>query len=138
MFWIKLINSSLSIFWSLGHHLLKDYSSKRKKLKRKKPKVCNNGMLQNNLPKKSCFQVYDDYDRWNSFQNHKNKMKSLYIVHMNQHVKFNFLFMKWIVGVKKGRKCPTILRLNKEKHVYQFKKDGCWKLEKTFPWILRF
>ncbi len=65
-------------------------------------------------------------------------MKSLYIVHMNQHVKFNFLFMKWIVGVKKWGKCLAIFRLNKEKNVYQFKIKGCWKLEKTFPSILGF
>jgi hypothetical protein len=38
-------------------------------------------MLQKNLPKKSCFQVYDDYDSWKALQNHKNQMKSLYCTH---------------------------------------------------------
>jgi len=90
-------------------------------------------MLQNITPKKSCFQVYDDYDNWKALWNHKNQMKSLYIVHMNQHVILFYLFTKWIVGVKKGGKCPTIFRLNKVKNVDQFKKEGCWKLEKKFP-----
>jgi hypothetical protein len=40
--------------------------------------------------------------------------------------------------MKKRRKCLAIFRLNKLKNVDQFKKEGCWKLEKTFPWILGF
>jgi hypothetical protein len=66
---------------------------KRNKLRRKKPMVCNNVMLQNNLPKKSCFQVYDDYDSWKALQNHKNQMKSLYCTHEST-CNFNFFFTK--------------------------------------------